>query len=127
MHHCGLCKSPIKQTLMRPKDQDHKVSRSRVICSYKYHDITCGEEYIGETSRLLGKRYKKHLKGPSPIHVHIQESGHNTTSNNSNIIRREDRDLAKTIKEAIYFRVNNQRLDRNVGKYNLSHLWDRVF
>ena len=64
--------------------------------------------------------------GPSPIHAHIQQIGHNTTSNNFNIIGREDRDLARTIKEAIYIRVNNPMLNRNVGKYNLSHLWDRV-
>ena len=43
-----------------------------------------------------------------------------------NIIGREDRDLARTIKEAIYIRVNNPSLNRNLGKYHLSHLWDRV-
>ena len=89
-------------------------------------DITCGEEYIGQTSRSLGERYKEHLKQPSSIHVHIQQTGHNTTTNNFIIIGREDRDLARTIKEAIYIRVNNPMLNRNVGKYNCSHLWDRV-
>ena len=111
---------------MRAKDQDTRDRRSGVIYSYKCEYITCGEEYIGETSRSLGERYKEHLKGPSPIHVHIQQTGHNTTSNNFNIIVREDRDLARTINEAIYIRVNNPTLNRNVGKYNLSHLWDIV-
>ena len=76
--------------------------------------------------KVTGERYKKHLKGPSPIHAHIQQTGDNMTSNNFNIIGREERDLARTIKEAIYIRVNNPMLNRNVGKYNLSHLWDRV-
>ena len=82
--------------------------------------------YIGQTSRSLRERHKEHLKRPSPIHEHIQYTGHNATSDNFNIIGREDRELARTIKEAIYIRVNNPSLNRNVGKYHLSHLWDRV-
>ena len=34
--------------------------------------------------------------------------------------------MARTIKEAIYIRVNNRSLNRNVGKHHLSHSWDRV-
>ena len=55
--------------------------------------------------------------------MHIQQTGHNATSDNFNIIGREDRDLVRTIKEAIYIRVNNPSLNWNVGKYHLSHLW----
>ena len=58
--------------------------------------------------------------------MHIQHTGHNATADKFNIIGREDRDLARKIKEAIYIRVNNPSLNRNVGKYHLSHLWDRV-
>ena len=58
--------------------------------------------------------------------MHIQHTGHNATSDNFNIIGREDRDLVRTIKEAIYIRVINPSLHRNVGKYHLSHLWDRI-
>ena len=67
----------IKQTLMKPKDQDPKDNKSGLIYSYKCQDITCREEYIGETSRSLGDRDKVHLKGPSTIHAHIQYTGHN--------------------------------------------------
>ena len=111
---------------MRPKDQDPKDRRSGVIYSYKCGDIACCEEYMGETSRSLGERYKEHLKRPSPIQMHIQQTGHNNTSNNFSIIERKDRDLARIIQEAMYIRVNNPTLNRNVGKYNHSHLWDRV-
>ena len=116
----------IKQTLMKPKDQDPKDNKSGLIYSYKCKDITCGEEYIGETARILGDRCKEYLKGPSPIQALIQCTGHSATEDNFNIIGREDRDLARTIKEAIYIRVNNPSLNRNVGKYHLSCLWDRV-
>ena len=34
--------------------------------------------------------------------------------------------MARTIKEAMYIRVNNPILNRNIGKYNLPHIWDRV-
>ena len=116
----------VQQILMKPKDKDHKDKKSRVIYSYQYGDIACGEEYIREASRTLGKRYREHFKQPSPIHVHIQQTGHNSTSNNFNIIGREEQGLARTIKEAIYIRVNNPTLNRNIGKYNLNHIWDRV-
>ena len=34
--------------------------------------------------------------------------------------------LARNIKESIYIRVNNSSLNNNIGKFNLSHIWDRV-
>ena len=116
----------IKQVLMKPKDQDPKERKSGVIYSFQCNHIACNEEYIGETARTLGERCKEHLKQPSPIHVHIQKTGHNTTESSFNIIGREDQGLAKTIKESIYIRVNNPTLNQNIGKYNLKHIWDRV-
>ena len=86
----------------------------------------CNEEYIGEASRTLGERYKEHLKEPSPIHVHSTQTGHNATPDNFNIIGREGHGLARTIKESIYISINNPTLNRNIGKYSLNHIWDRV-
>ena len=45
---------------------------------------------------------------------------------NFQIIGREENSMVRTIKEAMYIRVNNPTLNRNIGKYNLSHIWDRV-
>ena len=56
----------------------------------------------------------------------MQQTRHTTTSNNFNIIGRENQGLARTIKESIYIRLNNPMLNRNIGKYNLNHIWDRV-
>ena len=36
------------------------------------------------------------------------------------------RNQMRTIKEAIYIRVNDPSLKRNVGKYHLPHVWDEV-
>ena len=116
----------IKQVLMKPKDQDPKDKKSGIIYSFKCNHIACDEEYIGETSRTLGERYMKHLKQPSPIHAHIQQTGHNNTDTSFNIIGREDQGLARTIKESIYMKENNSTLNCNIGEYNLSHVWDRV-
>ena len=111
---------------MKPKDKDHKDKKSGVIYSYQCGNIAWSEEYIGETARTLGERYKEHLKQLSPIHAHIQQTGHTTTSNNFYIIGREDQGLASTIRESIHIKVNNPTLNRNIGKYNVNHLWERV-
>ena len=116
----------LKQLLMQPKDQDPKQNKSGIIYSYQCTDLACDEEYIGEISRTLGERCKEHLKQASPIHVHIQQTGHTIEDNSFNIIDREDRGQARTIKESIYIRANNPNLNQNIGKYNLSHIWDTV-
>ena len=74
----------------KPKDQDPKDKESGVIYSYQCRDIACSEEYVGETSRTLGERYREHLKQPSPIHAHIQQTGYTSSTNNFNITGRED-------------------------------------
>ena len=84
------------------------------------------EEYIGETSRTFGERFKEHLKDPSPIHHNGNTTKHLTTKDNFQIIGREDHGTSRTITESIYIRVNNPTLNRNIGKFNLHHMWDRV-
>ena len=88
--------------------------------------MDCDEEYIGESSRTFGERFKEHLKSPSPIFDHSNISGHNVTINNFKIFGREDLNQIRTIKEALYIRVNDPSLNRNVGKYHLPHVWDEV-
>ena len=65
-------------------------------------------------------------EGPSAIHHHSSQTGHPTNHNNFQIIGREGHNLARNIKESIYIRVNNPTLNNNIGKFNLSHIWDRV-
>ena len=109
---------------MKPKDPKEK--KSRVIYSFQCNHIACDEGYIGETARTLGERCKEHLKQPSPIHVHVQQTGHSITDTSLNITGREDQGQARNIKESIFIRVNNPTLNQNIGKYNVSHIWDRV-
>ena len=116
----------IKNLLVSPKDKDPMVNQSGVIYWYQCGDLSCDDEYIGETSRTFGKRYKEHLKPPLAIHHHSNQTGHTTNQNNFQIIGREWQNLTRNIKESIYIRVNNPTLNNNIGIFNLSHIWDRV-
>ena len=88
--------------------------------------MDCNDEYIGESSRTFGERYKEHLKGPSSIYDHHNITGHEISIETISIVGREDQNLIRAIKEAIYIRVNNPSLNRNIGKYHLPHIWDEV-
>ena len=73
------------------------------------------------------KRFKEHLKEePYPVHHPSNNTGHTTTQDNFQIIGREDHGIARTIKESIYIRLNNARLNTTIGKFNLHHMWDRA-
>ena len=71
----------------------------------------------------FGERFKEHLRAPSPIYGHSNISGHTVTIKNFRILGREDLNLIRTIKEALYIRANNPSLNRNVGKFHLLHIW----
>ena len=116
----------IKNVLVSPKDKDPMEKMSGVIYWFQCRELVCDEEYIGETSRTFGERFKEHLKDPSPIHHHSNTIGYITTKENFQIIGRKDHGTATTIKESIFIRVNNPTLNRNIGKFNLHHIWDRV-
>ena len=38
----------------------------------------------------------------------------------------KDWSIARAIKEVILIRVNDPSLNRNIGKYQLPHIWDEV-
>ena len=88
--------------------------------------LDCDEEYIRLSSRTFGERYRENVKAPSQNFDHQNNSGHITTVKNFRIIGMEVSNMARTIKEAIYIRVNNPTLNRNIEQYNLPHIWDRV-
>ena len=88
--------------------------------------MDCDEEYIGESSRTFGERFKEHQKAPSPIYDHYNITGHKISIDNFSTVESEDQNLLRTIKEALYIRFNNQSLNRNIGKYHLPHIWDEV-
>ena len=116
----------IKDELVALKDKDHITKKSGIIYRFKCDRLECDEEYIGETARTFGERYKEHLKAPSHIYDHSNTTGHTTTLNNFSIVGREEQNLSSLIKELMFIRVNNPSLNRNIGKYHLPHIWDEV-
>ena len=116
----------LKNILVLPKDRDTVVNKNSIIYSYSCGKIDCNEEYIGKSGRTLGERFKEHLKAPSPVFIHQSSHGHETSVENFKIIGREENSLARTIKESVYIKVNNPTLNRNIGKYNLPHIWDKI-
>ena len=116
----------VKNLLMAPKDQDPMLNNSGVIYRYKCDRVDWDEEYIGESSRTFGERFKEHQKSPSPIYDHYNTTGHKSSIEKFSIVGREDQNLMRTIKEALYIRDNNPSLNRNIGKYHLPHIWDEV-
>ena len=101
------------------------VSQSDAIYWYQCGDFTCDDEYIGETSRTFGERYKEHLKDPSPIHHHNNQTNYPVNHNNLKIIGMEGHHLSRYIKESIFIRVNNPTVNY-IGKFNLPHIWDSI-
>ena len=92
---------------------------------YKCDRVEC-DEYIGDSSRTCGERFKEHQMAPSPIYDHYNTTGHKINIENFRIVGKEDWNLMRTIKEAMHIRVNDPSLNRNIGKYHLPHIWDEV-
>ena len=116
----------IKDQLVVPKDKEHITKQNGIIYRFKCDRLECNDEYIGESARTFGERFKEHLKAPSPIYDHNNITGHTTTLENFSIVGREEQNLTRLIKESMFIRVNNSSLNRNIGKYHLPHIWDEV-
>ena len=78
----------IKSLLVSPKDKDPMVNQSGAIYWYQCGDLCYDEEYIGETSRTFGERYKEHLKAPQPFIIIAAKQATPLTTITSQIIGR---------------------------------------
>ena len=116
----------LKTQLVNPTDKDPKTHKCGIIYHYKCPHINCPEAYIGGSGRALGKRVKEHLKAPFPIFHHRSSTGHLLDADNFNIIHKEVHSHSRTIKEAMFIHVNDLTLKRNLGKYQLLHIWDSI-
>ena len=116
----------IKNLLVAPKDKDPILKKTGVIYRYKCDRVECDEEYMGESSRTFGERFKEHQKAPSPLYDHYNITGLNISIDNFSIVGRENQNFIRNIKEALYIKVNSPSLNRNIGKYHLPNIWDEV-
>ena len=114
----------IRELLVHPKDKDNILKKSGVIYRYKCGRVGCEDEYIGESGRTFAERFREYIKSPSPIHDHFNTTGQDVSLDNFSIVGREDQSMTRTIREAMLIRVNDPSLNRNIGKYQLSYIWD---
>ena len=79
----------IKTLLVAPKERDSKLQKSGAIYKFKCPHINSPEEYIGESDRTFGDRFKEHLRAPSPICHHSNSIGHLVSPEYFTIVDRE--------------------------------------
>ena len=115
----------IKILLVHPKTQTTILQKGGEIYRYKCGRVDCEEEYIGESGRTFDERFREHMRVPSPINDH-HITGHELSLENFTMVGREDQSIARVIKDAILIRANDPSLNRNIGKYQLPHIWDEV-
>ena len=96
----------ITKLLVVPKDSDNITQKSWIIYRYRCDQVDCDDEYIGESARPFRERLKEHLWVSSVIYDHGNTSGHHCSM-----------DITRTIKEAMYIRVIDLSLNRNIGKF----------
>ena len=100
----------------------------------KFHQlIRCDPERSHwPEKRFFGLIFK--LKDLSQLNIssvlsnmhHQNTRGHEVSLDNFSIVGREDNSIARNIKEAIFIRINDPSLNRNVGKFQLPYIWDEV-
>ena len=88
--------------------------------------VTSYVAHIGDSARTFWERLKEHLRAPSPTYYHDNTSCHHAKLDNFFIVGKEPNVIAGTIMEAMFIRVNDPSLNRNIGKYQLPHIWDEV-
>ena len=116
----------LRTALGNPRDKDPKANQTGIIYHYQCPHTNCTSSYIGESGRTLGDRIKEHFKAPSPIHLHSSTTGHPMDPNQFSIVHKEVNSQPRTIKEAMFIHVQDPPLNRNLGKYQLPHIWDHL-
>ena len=116
----------IRSLLVATKDKDNIISKGEVIYKYMCDNPEHTEEYICGTGRTSLDRFKEHLKTPFPIYDHTSTMCCSIKLDNFSIVERESQSTTRIIKLAMFIRVNYPSLKRNLGKYNLPHIWDEV-
>ena len=131
---CVKPSNTLRQLLCAPKDKTKKDFVSGPV----YHiacegavNSDCPDSYIGETERTLKTRFLEHCR-PSNTnseisrHLHKDCPGHSVNIQNAKILDREPRWFERGVKEAIYIRAEQPSLNKDGGRHQLPHIWDRL-
>ena len=102
--------------LVKPKERDTIWQKKRCDIQIQVGRVGCEEEYIDESGRTFAETYREHIKALSPIHDNHNTTGQYISIDYFSIVGRDDKNLARSIKETIFIRVNDPSLNRNIGK-----------
>jgi len=120
----------LQSTLMNPKDKDPKPTQQSLVYGIECPDDQCSAHYIGETGRTLKERFYDHTtKENSAVKAHSTQTGHPLPSiedSEVHVLAKEPNSFKRKIMESMFIKVNNPLLNRNVGKYELSNIYDKV-
>ena len=116
----------LRTLLGNPKDKDPKNNQTGIIYHYKCPQINCPSAYIGESGRSLDERVKEHFKAPSPSTYTTPPQDTQWKQNSSTLSTKRSTHQSRTIKEAMFIYVQDPTLNRNLGKYQLLHIWGHL-
>ena len=105
-----------------------------------YGQLTFGHQYMSEYSKsssrskqALKTRVNQHRRPctneaqNSTVFLHIKDTGHSFNVSDATILDKEEQWHRRSIKEAIWERVEEPSLNKKGGlRFNLSHAWDRA-
>ena len=116
----------LRQALVRPKDKICKFKKCDTI--YKIKCGECNKTYVGETARVLKKRYKEHTRQTPPLSAvgeHIQQTGHDIYPDDITVLDTESIWIRRRVKEALYIKEESPMLNRDRG-YELAHIYSHL-
>ena len=119
LHEATIVHKPfnsLRSQLVRVKDKTENLKKCGTV--HHIHCEQCDKEYVGETSRLLETRVKKHLsRNFSAVHEHCKLTGHSVDSSKTKVLATENtgNTFKCRIREAIEIRLRKPSLNRDNG------------
>ena len=129
----------IKRSLVRQKDKVDPQKMWEGV--YSIACKNCNATYIGETKRILGTRTKEHKEDAEKasssrpytrsnrqkqITDHMTQKNHTVDLEGANFVDRESDWRTRGIKEAIWIRKTKDSMNRDEGRYRVSHIYDNL-
>ena len=106
----------LRNLLVKVKDKDKPQQKSNAI--YHLKCGSCESNYIGETGRGVGVRFKEHVNlrhSSSAIAEHMKKTKHEFPVENIKILSCEDHTIKRRVKEALAIRKTRPNLNRDFG------------
>ena len=114
-HSQDTVRQPKRQKLQSKQNWDH------VPLQMPTHELPRSKyRGIREGSRWQSQRTSQ---GTFPIHQHSTTTGHPLDPDHFNTVHKEVNSHSRTIKESMFICVYDPKLNRNLGKYQLLHIW----